>query len=260
MMKHRGRRKRRKCPAHSMLCLLLLAGLIGAAPAFAEDAEENGPVMEVIVGENGAVDGHREDYTERMAPGEDITLQLQGDDGFVIGEVRINDVPLEEEDLEGIAGERSAGLWLEGIDSSLRVEVSFEQDETGGDEGDVTESADVPAAAETAEDGDAPEEPEKGPAEAEPVGTEEPASEEKTTGEENTAAEETPGQTPEQGSGEAEEASEEPEELSQAAADDSPKTGDPLSVIAVQLFLASATMIGIIAAAGLRRKHRRIRS
>lgn len=253
MMKHRGKPKGRKCAAHSMLCLLLLAGLIGASPAFAEDAaEESGPVIEVTVGENGAVDGHREDYAARMVPGEDVTLQLQGDEGFVIGEVRINDVPLEEEDLAGIAGKRSAALWLEGIDSSLRVEVSFERDETGGDEGDVAESEDLPAAAETAEDGGTPEEPEKGPAEAEPVGTEESAAGEKID------AEEESGQAPEQGSGE-EKAAGKPEDLSHAAADDSPETGDSFPMIAVQMLFASVTMMGIIAAAGLRRKHRGIR-
>lgn len=80
MKEARGKRKKRLGKAGSFaLVLALAAGLVWAAPAFAEEEAEEAPELIVFVGENGTVNGHREDFTMQMTPGEDIRLVLQGD-------------------------------------------------------------------------------------------------------------------------------------------------------------------------------------
>lgn len=212
-----------------VLLLLMTAALIWSAPAFAEeDEEETVPELSVIVGENGTVNDQREDFTMQMMPGEDITLALQGDEGFVVDQVLINDVPLEEEDMENVSGESSANLELEGVDSNISVAVMFAQDETGdeNDEGsEETEAGELSGSEESA----APKETE--PSETEPV-TVDPDAGGSTGG---AASEES------SDDGNAEEAAD-----TGVSEGHSPQTGDPVALIAVLLVLASATLIGIV--------------
>ena len=226
-----------------MLLLILSAGLICSTPAFAEDeASEDEPEMVVIVGENGTVNGHREDFALQTKQGENITLVLRGDAGYVVDQVLINDDPLEEEDMAGIAGKQTADLKLEGIDSSLSVEVKFAQGETGdgNDENSEKTEEGEPSVDEGTTDAEKEE-----PAETEPVT-------ESSDGKDG----ENPDGNNETG------ASKEADAQNEGDAPDtnSPRTGDPISLIVFLLFTASATMIGIVCCGSLWRRRGRTHS
>lgn len=259
MRERRGRlREGPRMVRRLILLLVLSAGLICGAPVFAEDEPAgDGPEMTVTVGENGTVNGHREDFTLNMTPGENITLVMRGDTGFVVDEVLINDAPLEEEDMAEIIGEPEASLKLEGIDSNLSVEVMFERDETGeGDEEDGEE---------TEEGGSSVDE---GPADDQKEESEETEQMTETGDEENGGD---PGSENETG---APEGSDDPEKSDGDAPDDddapngssgetvdavSPKTGDALPLIVLLIFAASATLIGITCCGRLWRNSGRTR-
>ena len=238
MKEARGKRKKRLGKAGSFaLALALAAGLVWAAPAFAEEEAEEAPELIVFVGENGTVNGHREDFTMQMTPGEDISLALQGDQGFAVGQVLVNDLPLEDEDMEGIAGESSASLVLEGIDSSLSVEVLFEPEESGEGNDENGEESEEGSLAEDQETGDTGEEDPEGTAEvtdpSDAGGGDAPSDAE--------GAEDDDGA--EDGASEDEDAPD--GDNGDAPAGTSPKTGDELPLIAVLIFATSATLIGI---------------
>lgn len=252
-----------------MLLLILSAGLICSTPAFAEDeASEDGPEMVVIVGENGTVNGHREDFALQTKPGEDITLVLRGDAGYVVDQVLINDDPLEEEDMTGIAGKQTADLKLEGIDSSLSVEVKFAQGETGvgNDENSEETEEGEPSVDEGTTDAE-----KEDPAETEQMtepsdgkdGENPDGNNETGASKETDAQNEGEGDAPDKDKSGApgKEENDSPDEDAGDAPDtNSPRTGDPISLIVFLLFTASATMIGIVCCGRLWRRRGRTHS
>lgn len=114
-----------------LLGYMILMGMVGAGPAFAEDAAEAAAEetvrIDVTVGPHGMVDGHAESYTQTAAADAEITLALKADEGYVIGSVKVNDTDLAAEDLEGIVGAEEANLQIESSAGALNLAVAFRE-------------------------------------------------------------------------------------------------------------------------------------
>ncbi len=114
-----------------LLGYMILMGMAGAAPAFAEDAAETGAEeivrIDVTVGPHGMVNGHAESYTETAAADTETMFTLKADEGYVIGSVKVNDADLAPEDLEGIVGAEEADLEIESSAGALNLAVAFRE-------------------------------------------------------------------------------------------------------------------------------------
>lgn len=114
-----------------LLGYMILMGMAGAGPAFAEDAAEAAAEetvrIDVTVGPHGMVNGHAESYTQTAAVDAEITLALKADEGYVIGSVKVNDTDLAAEDLEGIVGAEEADLEIESSAGALNLAVAFRE-------------------------------------------------------------------------------------------------------------------------------------
>ena len=258
-----------------LFIVLVLAAVLPALwllpeTAFAEETAEDPVLLEVNVGDNGTVDGHENDYIERIDSGEDVALTLEADDGYVIEDVQINEEPLETSDLAGIAGESYAELDLDSLDSDLEVAVSFaegeasvdaaddvgagdgsEDTEAGQTDGDGSEAGgEDPEAADdrtgTDADGADPDGPDPD-AEGTDAGSEDAEGETAgddadADGTEADAAEDNNGD----GAGVDSDLSDAGDEDEGSAAGTSPRTGDSFPVTVLLLLAASLTMIGIV--------------
>lgn len=133
--------------------LLVVCGML-AAPAFAdeEDAGTQTVSIAVTAGVHGSVNGKTGSFTENIDAGVDLTLEMKADEGYVIDTVSINDADLEEEDLEGIAGNQEGSLTLEEVADDMTVNVTFKEDDNVG----TGEDGDAEPAAGTGEDGNTP--------------------------------------------------------------------------------------------------------
>ena len=253
-----------------LFIVLVLAAVLPALwllpeTAFAEETAEDPVLLEVNVGENGTVDGHENDYIEKIDSGEDVTLTLEADDGYVIEDVQINDEPLETSDLEGIAGESYAELDLDSLDSDLEVAVSFAEGEASVDAADDEGAGDRTGDTETGQtDGDGSEagseDPEAAGEEtgtdaegADPDGADPDAGSEDADGEnagDDTDADGTEADAAEDdngdGAGVDSDLSDAGDEDEGTAAGTSPRTGDSFPVTVLLLLAASLTMIGIV--------------
>lgn len=106
---------------------------MGASRVFADDEgvaiqeAESGTsiVVSIICGEHGKVEGKTGDFTEMVTSGSDLKLILAADQGYLIGNVLINDEPLAASDLIGIAGKTNSQLDLEDLEDSLSVKIIF---------------------------------------------------------------------------------------------------------------------------------------
>ena len=235
--KMRNMSKRKK-----LFIVLVLAAVFPALwlpwVAFATETAEDPVLLEVKVGDNGTVDGHENDYIEKLEPGEDVTLTLEADDGYVIEDVQINDEPLDTSDLEGIAGESYAELDLDSLDSDLEVAVSFAEGEASVDAADDESAGDGSEDTETGQtDGDGSE-----------AGSEDP----ETSGDETgTDADGTEEDAAENDTGDGADVDSESsgtveENEGTVAAGTSPQTGDPFPLTVLLILAASLTMISIV--------------
>lgn len=248
-----------------LFIVLVLAAVLPALwllpeTAFAEEMAEDPVLLEVNVGDNGTVDGHENDYIERIDSGEDVTLTLEADDGYVIEDVQINEEPLETSDLAGIAGESYAELDLDSLDSDLEVAVSFAEGEASVDAADDVGAGDGSEDTEAGQtDGDGSEAGGEDPeAAGDGTGTDadgadpdgpDPDAEGETAGDdadadgtEADAAEDDNGD----GAGVDSDRSDAGDEDEGTAAGTSPRTGDSFPVTVLLLLAASLTMIGIV--------------
>lgn len=107
--------------------------------------------VSVAVSGHGTVNGHDSDYTETLAPGETLVLQIQAEDGYRISDIRINETPLYTSDQESVIGQSSATEELEDLEEDLAVSVEFAEET--GDEAGAADGADTAGSEEPPEDG-----------------------------------------------------------------------------------------------------------
>ena len=122
-----------------LLALAMIMALsIWSTAVFADETDVGSVSLNITAGEHGTVIGKSGSFTETVAAGSDLTLRCEGDEGYVIGAVTVNDAELAYADLEGIIGEKAADLTVEEVTVDLSLTVTFA--EAGTDASDSTET------------------------------------------------------------------------------------------------------------------------
>ena len=154
-----------KLPQIMTAFMAVVCALILLAPsAFAVDADgqdddvlqaagtEPSVTVSIICGEHGSINNKTGEFSETVTSGGDLHLSFAAEEGYLIGKVLINDEPLASADLEGIAGEQSGQLDLEGLEESLSVQVVFMTPEEYANQETTPGSTDDPPAGDGSED------------------------------------------------------------------------------------------------------------
>lgn len=110
----------------ALICVMVLL----SPSAFADDAGTGSDgvaaiTVSIVCSEHGSVNEKTGEFTETVPSGGDLHLSFAADEGYLIGKVLINDEPLAAADLEGIAGEQTGQIDLEGLEEDLSLQIVF---------------------------------------------------------------------------------------------------------------------------------------
>lgn len=105
--------------------MVMTAVILSACVAFAQEIS-----VDVDVGDHGSVNGMEEDHRETAADNGTYQAVIQSEEGYEIGEVRVNGELLSEEDRKNISGNRKTTLRLEGVTENVEVSATFEKEGT----------------------------------------------------------------------------------------------------------------------------------
>ena len=113
----------RSCGILVLSVVLSLA--IGCASAFADEEDIS---VQVTVGEHGSVNGHTSDFAENIESGNSLSLEIEADNGYVIGAVLVNEEELPDDDTKSITGKMKGTVDLEELEEDVTVSIEFEED------------------------------------------------------------------------------------------------------------------------------------
>ena len=148
-----------KLPQIMTAFMAVVCAVILLAPSvFADDADgqeddvlqaagtESSVTVSIICSKHGYVNDKTGEFSETVSSGSDLHLSLTAEEGYLIGKVLINDESLAAADLEGIEGEQSGQLDLEGLEENLSLQVVFMTPEDYADQEISPGTTDDPSA------------------------------------------------------------------------------------------------------------------
>ena len=93
--------------------------------AEAERLQDNIVNVSVTPEGNGSVDGNQNSFEREVETDSNLALELQAEEGSVIGSIRVNGETPDESDLTGLLGEGSGRLTLEDVEDPVDLTVQF---------------------------------------------------------------------------------------------------------------------------------------
>ena len=81
--------------------------------------------LEIMVDGHGSVNGRTEDFVQEMEKGASCTLLMSADEGYLTGEVLVNEEPLPEQERKAQIGKAQTELVLERLREDAEVSVRF---------------------------------------------------------------------------------------------------------------------------------------